>query len=404
MRSFISTLGIVSVVFLLSACGPRTVEPVEPLERPRDVSDMGWHTYWQMPLNLAAGERVISMHRIDDVLYCMTNNGALISMDPSVGIVHWRTSVGNRSDMPFTPIHANNVTMSRQVPGSVDLIENRLGLHQYNVVMVNTRSRLFVIDRQSGVVLRDIRLGFSASTGGATNGELFVVGSADASFRAINIQNAVEQWSMWSKKSVISPLEYARGMFFVAGRDGIFRGVLAQGRESSITWTRDLGAPVSSPFAVDDRGVFVACDDGRLHMFNPASGKPVWGYPYVMSGETNQGILLSAMSAFVSTKFSGLCAVNVANGQERWQLAEGTTVLAAGEGKVFVRNNRNQVLTVDEVLGKVLDHAMLGDLSVFVSQATEQTIWACDSSNTVRCIRPVSSGQVSKQMLDAAVR
>ncbi|NLW86785.1 MAG: PQQ-binding-like beta-propeller repeat protein [Planctomycetes bacterium] len=401
MRSITMLLAAV-VVFSVSACRP-AVKPQLPLaQAPKEISAIGWQEYWSMPLALMSGERVTSMHHLDDTLYCITNRGNLIAMDPTIGVVRWRLAIGSRGEMPYRPVHATKVMLSEKVPGVLDIMRNRQATDVYDVVITNTRRKVFVINRNSGQVLREIALEFSANSACATDGTLVFLASADASYRGLSMQTTEQAWAMWSVQSVVAPPVFKNSTLYVGGQDGVLRAVAIQGHGANIVWNRDLGAPITHEFAVSDSGVFVAGGDNRLHAFTPQSERPLWAYPYVTEGVITSGVQLTESSVMVRSAFGGLSAVSIADGQERWRLADGLSVVAAGEGLVYVHGENHTLMVVDEATGEVQNVVKPGQLQLLMGNTTDLAIWGADGKGVVHCLRPVASGTISKQMLETA--
>jgi outer membrane protein assembly factor BamB len=255
-----------------------------------------------------------------------------------------------------------------------------------------------VIDRKNGRVLRQLDLEHGASSAGATDGMLFYAGTAKGWYYAVSLQQGLKVWTLFAGDAILSPLECANGMLYAAAADGSLHTARA-GRTENELQKKALGGRVSAPMYVDSRGCFVPCEDNFLYAFSPELTQRLWDHPFACRGPLRQGVQVGERTVFQRADRDRLYAINVMDGQERWSLPEGLDVLAVAGGDVYVRAAGNRLLQVDEILGTVKASASLGSYDLFAPNATDGSIYAAWRGGRLACLRPLSAGRVTLEML-----
>ena len=185
----------------------------------------------------------------DGLLYAATLGGSVLAMDAIRGTRRWETKVAG-------PVYGG-LTLS----GSV--------------LIVPAGDVLAVLDRNSGAVLRTLMLGGQIDTAPAVwGGGVFAVGDTEE-VRAFNLDTGVEVW----KAKTDGPFDAAPlvrdGVVYAATMAGtVYAFETATGEVRWRTSVSSRGISVTPALSADGL-LFVACDDGFLHVVASQSGNLV---------------------------------------------------------------------------------------------------------------------------------
>jgi outer membrane protein assembly factor BamB len=248
-----------------------------------------------------------------------------------------------------------------------------------------------------------VNLEHGCSCAGTTDGAMFYAGTAGGWIYGVSLESALKLWTGYTGAGIEAPMEYFGGAVYVASTNG--RILTAKsGRTVDILHNKYLGAALRAPFSVDARGCFVPCGDNSLYAFTADLTGMLWDQPFACKGTLQRGPQVGEKTIFQRAEGDKLYAIDLLNGQARWGLAEGIQVLAATGTDVYVQAAAGRLLQVDEILGTTKAAASLGGLGLFVSNAAEPVIYAGTSSGRIVCLKPITAGQMSPQMLKDAAK
>ena len=372
----------------------------EGLLRPEVLQAAGLEYYWHGTSPLGAGESVRRLYQLDENLYCLTNQNRLIAISADKGILKWARPVATPEQTVFRPVHANGVTLPPEVAGMAEILSKAEPppVKPYGVVMVNSLNRVMVLDRAGGEVIRDIPLPLAASTGGATDGERYYVGTARGWFYAMRLREAVRMWTRSAEDAITAPLEFSDGRLFVASEDGTFTAWQG-GDEPKKIWTQKTYGRVIAAFLADGRGCFVGSQDSRLYAYGPANGVSLWE-PLVCKGPIMDPVQADQTTLFQYARGDQFYAVDLASGRVRWANREARQVLAVMDGNVYALDLAGNLLILDEMLGKVMHSLPLTGLHLFAANTKTPAIFAATAAGRLFCIRLASAGHLTVEKLN----
>jgi len=397
MRQFSRVLAAAVVIVSLAGCARQ--QGVQRLHS--DVlAKAGLQYYWQSSLKLPAGESVERLILLDENLYCLTSRYRLVAVDAAVGTFKWRREVAELGQTVFRPTHAENLTMPEKVGGINDILspDETVDLRTFDAVLINTLDYVLVIDRKTGKLYRKINFDFAANGGGASDGVSFYVGSTRGWYHAIRLRQAVEEWWLSADALIAAPVEYFGEIVYVADTAGSVIAT-ATGRRGEKLWVRKLTGSVTAPFHVDKRGCFVPCDDNRLHAIDRLSGRPLWKLPFVARGPLRDPVQVSDNTVFQFARGDKFYAINLVTGKPRWDRPDGRVVLAAIDGEVFLLNNSNTLLIIDEMLGAVRTSLPMTGWDLFARNTSAGAIYVATRDGRLACIRRLSAGHLTAEMM-----
>jgi len=413
MRGWAKFLWIVTIGAVLAGCGQGLDfgrKGQAAVVGPEELAKVGLQCYWPRELAMDEGESLRNLWRLDENLYCLTSRNRLYVIDAAKGLLRWQCDLGDPGAAVFPPVHANQALLPKAVLGIKDMLLPRGGpaITPVDLVMFNTLTELLVLERKTGELYRRIKFEFSASTSGATDGDYFYVGSTNGRYYTIRLAEAVRVWEGTSEGIIAAPPVVFGGRLYVASTDGGLDALQTGDRLRRVWRSEDKGSqamrgPVNAPFHVDERGCFIPCEDYRLYAFQLATGSPLWP-PVICKGPLRDAVQVGEQTIFQYARDDGFYAINITNGQQRWRLPEGRKVLALMDGDVYLQDAGRNLLIVDEVLGKVKASVPLTGLDILVPNLKAAAIYAGTSDGKVLCIRPLSAGRLTPEMLREPVR
>lgn len=402
MRSAVSFAILAGVMAMAAGC--TTSAPTSPsVVHPDVLAKAGLQYYWQMKVSLQPCESVSRMYKMDENVYLLTNLNRLICVDAQRGVSKWAQPIAPADQRLYRPCHAEKASLTAS-PASLEQMLKpaeipAADLMNFRPVLINTVERLVVLDRDNGRIVRDVKLGFSANTGGASDGESFFVGTSSGQYYCVRLLDCVTLWNMYSGGMMIAPPAYYSGVVYVGGSDGILRATLAAKRPRE-EWVKYLGGPVTAKMTVDDRGCFVSCEDNRLYVFDAITGakRSGWDQPFICQGPLKEPAQVGTTSVFQYAKGDRFYAINLVNAKKRWDMRDGRAVLGIIDGNVCVLDSHNNLRMVEEVVGTPRFSLPLSGYDLYAGN-TGDSIYVANRNGRLACIRGVSAGPLTSEVM-----
>jgi outer membrane protein assembly factor BamB len=272
-------------------------------------------------------------------------------------------------------------------------------LDPFNAVVINTLSKLLVIDRESQgepKVYRNIELEFASNTGATTDGESAFIGSTDGLCHAIMLGAGVHRWDLDVRTQIKARPEVGLGRVYVAGTaqtNNTFYAVRSLAEYEEM-WSQPLPGPVAADFHVDQRGAFIPVKRNLLVAFELASGKPLW--PAIpMEGFLTTPVQVASQSVFQYANMDKLYAIDIVDGSIRWTMEEGRRVLAVMDGKVYLLDASDNLRIVNEIMGTSEGSLPLNGFDLFVPNTTTPAIFTGTRDGRIFCISPTGQASIT---------
>lgn len=375
--------------------------PARRLPDPKTLAKAGLQYYWQAKVPLRDSEQIACFWLLDEKLYCFTNTNHLVAVDALRGIVLWRYPAADPGKTVYRPCHYDKLPMSEKAP-NIDGIQKPnpvAGLKARDAVLINGITDVLVLNRTTGDLIRRVRFNFGAggSAAGITDGRNFFVPDDRGYYHAILLQEGLTSWTMSIGDMIVSPILYMDDKVFVAGVNGALHVVSASSARRKV-WSRRLDGPVTAPALVTRKGYFVPCEDRNLYAFDPVTGVDLWE-PFDCKYPLRDVPQASEISVFQHVRDSRkFFAVNIVNGKLRWSMTGPRKVLAAMDNNVYLLSG-TRMLIVDEVLGKVTASVPIGGMDLLAANTTAPAVYGATRKGGVYCIRPLSAGYLTAEML-----
>ena len=267
MRSLLNLLMASTVAMAAVSCSPKPAPqaPAPPAQAPipnaQTLAKANLQYYWKMErkdVALQEGEFINIIYKLDENLYAVTNLDRLICIDKDRGLLKWSYTIRTNGERIFRPSEtAKEVTLARRPPSTTQIV-NKAAYNdptRFHLVVINTTTHLFVLDRDNGDLIRDIKLPFAAATGTATDGPYAFIATAEGNYTAILLDEAAPIWSLGTNSSVNVAPAVGSGLVYVGGTDGVIRTARTS-REAHPEWHATLGAAINGPLAVTERSAW----------------------------------------------------------------------------------------------------------------------------------------------------
>jgi outer membrane protein assembly factor BamB len=123
---------------------------------------------------------------------------------------------------------------------------------------------------------------------------------------------------------------------------------------SRLLWARETGGPVSSGAALADGILYIGSDDGKVHAFEAASGRPVRTFP--TSGAVSGGVSVAGGTLFAGSADHEVHAFRVGTGGKDWVYRTGGPVNCTptiANGTVYIGSDDGHVYAIDAGTGRL---------------------------------------------------
>jgi len=400
-------LPIVSGMLVGCASAPTTATMTAAQREARHIKnlkDAGLNYYWKWKLPLD-GEKIARVYLIDENFYCLTNMNHLIAIDAARGILRWTkwVHVAKPGVKVYAPVHTRNVMIPRIPPTRKEILQPKRGagrrIKAFDAVIISTRTNALVIDRSNGDEIRNIQYNFKAgaSAGACSDGRLLFVPDSRGWYHAILLHQMLESWTLSVEGAITLPPRYVDDKVIVVSDKGRVQ-VASTFEARKKIWTRPLGTAIEAPVLATRNHLLVPCTDRRLYAFDPTTGRKLWE-PFDCKKPLKDMPQISEISAFQYARGGEFHALALVTGKLRWTLPDARKVLAAMNSNVYLQDNHNRILVVDEILGQVTTAVQMPRSDLLVANTSAPAIYGASRDGNLYCIRTLDAGRLTAEML-----
>ena len=359
------------------------------------LEKVGLEYYWEpINLKLSDGERIVKMYCLGENLYFLSNQNYLHCVNAAKGMQTWAYKVTKKTETIYAPIHVENMRMPEEIiVEGADKYEFK-NCKPFDAVVINTETKVVVLDRNTGKAIRDFRLTDQASCQGACDGPRFYYGNFHNYFNCSLLASTKPIWDKRvGDKPIRTPLRKLFNLIYAGTVDG---KMLAFGSDDAedLRWENQLEGQVLQPFTADLRGIFVGCDNGHLYGLNRSSGENIWD-PVDLESNPNMPTQLSANSVFQHTP-KGLFAINLLDGKIRWQNKNANRVITVIKNQLYLLDKNNTLLVVDEITGQEKSTLPMTGADFISTSIRHDAIFYATKTGHVFCVRAKGAPLVTK--------
>lgn len=361
--------------------------------QPEVLARSGLHYYAHFQVNLERGENVTRFYRLDENLYLMTNRHRVIACDARSLAAKWSYEFDSRDKPIFRPFHTDRIVLTDEPTPVTKMVENVLPTGKaFNAVMFNSYSRVIVLDRANGREVRRAELPFAASSGGIYDGGYFFACDAKGLMFAVSLAEEVASWTIPADNMVTSPLETFGRNVYVVSRSGDVHAARV-GRTRQESWSTKVYGEVTHRIHVDERGCFIATNEGRLYALDATTGRPLWD-PIFFRRPIQDAVQVGQSSLFQFVPGDGFHCLNLVSGQPRWKDPNGRMVLATMLGQVFLLDTDLTLHIKDEMQGRTESSIPMTGFDLFLANTTAPTIYAATRDGRLFSVRPAAAAPI----------
>lgn len=347
------------------------------------LHEAGLVKFWQLQLPLDRGQRLADAYLVDDQVYATTQDGWVFAIHAHTGAVRWLRQVTTGGYRVLRPCHAGDRTI------------------------IVTTPEILQVNRLVGEAIRRTPLRFPAGSPPVSDGRLIYLGGLNQRVYAFPLDRDFEIW----KAGVGSPVTGAPGLWegelFIPGNDGMIHACVA--RNKLQRWISRTTGPITADLVVDRNGVYAACQDQSLYLFDLQFGEIRWRVR--LNGPLSEPPAVTAEHAFQYSPADGVVAILAtgANVAERvlWKLPRGRRVATVDSRHVHVLtiDERIQVARIGD--GQVVHEFAAPGFTMAMPSPAETAIYLASPDGRVFCARPlgvplVTAEDVRKALLPPA--
>lgn len=332
---------------------------------PESLEAAGLTKFWQFRLPLDPNQRVLSGFLVDDALYMSTDDGYVYALDARTGTPRWIQPVTRSGYRVMRPAHAGD-----------------------NVIFI-TAVDLQVYDRHSGDGRARRPLRFPSGSGAVSDGARVFVGGLDAKLHSYETDSLLRDWRIATDAPIEStPALFGNAIFCATTGHTVFAATRSS---KAFRWDTIVGGAVTADLVADESGVYVACEDHSLYLFDVDFGYLRWRA--IFGAALHDPPLISKTLVYQFVPGEGLAAVETGLPHEiservRWKLPQGRVALTTHEDTVYVLSDREQLLAVRAKDGQVMNEIPAAGLTITFPVAAEPTIYLASADGRIFCARP----------------
>lgn len=356
---------------LMAGCGPvadRGAQPSEPVSIPA----RSFMKQWSNDLTNRAGA-ITAIYPVEDLLFVRTVNNNVYILTRESGELQFLRDVTGRYDRLFPPVLAGDW------------------------IIFPTHTQLKMYDRTTGrqrVVDLDLSISTPAVWG---DDHLFFGTDYERAGRMIAADPMADfshvVWQVMTRSKLTAAPAHHSDVVYFGGEDGY---VYAVSTERGAVWATERSSfnargPIVADLSVDDYGVYTSVSNGVLYVLDRTTGKIKWQF------FADRGLRTPAFAGrqlvYQYVPEAGLVAIDKFRGEftrtPRWTLAQGVQVLSEDAERVYVRDQDNRILAVNQTDGQVVFQSERTDFDVFTTNRLDSTIYAATAKGQVYAIKPV---------------
>lgn len=358
-----SVVGLaLAVVLPLGGCAARKGDTAVLSYDAAEAS--GLRQRWLHQVGLAPGEKVANLWRVGDGVYVLTNRNILHSINAATGTFSWQADLGAEAMQVFRP---------QDVEGG-------------KYVVVLTRTLAFLIDHNTGEVVKSAGLDFAAASNPVATDSGIFVGSGSNYFICLWVDIfARRKWQVWSRADSfnVAPLLGHQKNVFVASHNGTVQSLTVA--DGVALWgNRQVGGTVEAGLAADNRALYVASMDKKMYAFDALTGTELWDVR--LGGQLNQAPMPVGSTVLVVGTGEGLFGVSADKGERKWVLPHVKQVLAHGAERAMVIDDHGNLLVVLADTGVVEKTVALPEVKMFASNELDATVFAVTNDGRLAAI------------------
>ncbi|MEW6197478.1 MAG: PQQ-binding-like beta-propeller repeat protein [Planctomycetota bacterium] len=339
-----------------------------------ELEAAGLAKYWQLQLPLEPGQQVHDAYLVDDHLYLGTQDGYAYAVHAPTGLIRWLRPVTRSGYALRRPCH-----------------------HGEQTVFV-TPSDVQIYEKTTGEPVSRHELDFPPGTAAVSDGERLFIGGLDRRLYALSAETLFRDWRVVTSGPIASLPAIHDARVYVANDSG---HVYACTRDNkTLVWQAAAHDRITADLVVTEAGVFAACRDFSLYLFDLNFGNvrwrarlsgPLYDAPVVMPELVYQYSPAEGLAAIEPT------AVGVVDKRVRWTLPRGRVALTVHGGLVYVLTADETLVAVEPASGRVRHTVSTAGFSTGLPSPGDSTVFLVAPDGRLFCARPRGTPPLRKE-------
>jgi len=332
--------------------------------------------YWQSTTPLEPHERLRRMVRLDENLYLLTDQGAVIALDAATGMLRWSAQLASRDIRIHGPTHGPKL------------------------VYFTTTSGVHGLDRATGELKLRWKGPFAPSGPAVSDGQTLYVGGTNGRMYAVRLSDLAVLWQFMTDGMVSARPAVVGSALFTASQDGVVYA--CQKADKQRLWVSDPLGPILADLAASGDCLYVAGTRQSLDCYDPAKGRLRWRVR--MPGPLYAAPRIIGPRLYQHVDQHGLWCLDRQTGKVLWRRGDALDVLAEHKDLVWLRTNHGSLQGVDKATGKVQKEIVCG-ARLWAANEVDDAIYVATVQGKVFCLRPWEVGYLRyEQVARAGIR
>ena len=311
---------------------------------------------WQMPLGLGARthDRIAHVWLLGKNVFVLTQYGYLICIKASSGAIRWTQQYAVRGQATLEPVNYGKKHL-----------------------LIIAGSKLLVISRSDGSVMKSQTLKFAPSTRPVISNDRMFIGSYHDRMYALSTHIPLFMyWAQYSSgDAFLSRPVVLDGMVVCGSQNGYVWGHLAT--DGSGGWRRTLSGAVDAALSTDGRRVFVPCLNHNLYAINASTGIAPWITR--LPGRLDHQPVMFGKRLMICTGGAGLLSLNPRSGEIQWGPVAGVKQIVGKIGHRVAAACRSRLLIVSPADGDVIYSAAASTPCVYAKSTVSKRIYVAST-------------------------
>jgi outer membrane protein assembly factor BamB len=301
----------------------------------------------------------------DGMLLVQTTGGSLAALDAETGRTLWTTQIGPRGRL--TSEAAANKQFVAAVNGST----------------------LYVIDRATGAIQWQRRMGGAPGTGTAVSETHAFVPMVDGRIEGYALAAGAKQtpWTYKSAGRMLTPPMITGQTVSWTTEQGYF--YVADPAAKGVRYRLETRDAIHAAPGYWTPNLYAGSSDGFVYAVNEASGKISWKFS--IGDAIYEPPVAIHDRVFAISQFDGMTCLDAKSAAQQWVAPGIRQFLAASPARVYVCDDVGRMVVLDIETGTRLAAMPLVDVALRLTNGRSDRIYLVGEGGAVQCLREVQS-------------
>lgn len=291
---------------------------------PLALRDMGLTTRWIHTVSTVGKAGITDLELLGDRLIAVEGPSNMVTvLDLDTGELVWKKKVGLALENLFKP------------------------LRRGDRVYVNSETRIFTLDADTGELVGVAKLASLVASGAVLYNEYAIFGAANGTLFAHDVEAGRSVWEYRFTGQITAPPTLAGDDVFAADSVGTY--AMIDANTGKPAWRNKVFGPVTTSATIHRADVLLPSHDRSLYALNRATGADDWVYR--ATAPLTGSPLSVGRDVYLPVPGQGLVALD-SRGTKKWEITTDATPVLAGKRGIYAVG-RDALLLLDPETGDV---------------------------------------------------